>query len=102
MFILFIKTKIVQRIINYILKPISAPQRDIKSLTLGLPYVYVYNIKLVEYASKPIFFYDPLPLLDEIKKIIGEQNVDVLIVDFLDRVRIKINLDSTHLTLKQV
>lgn len=57
---------------------------------MDLPYVYVYNIKLISVENGHNNFLNPVFKIDEIKKAIDEQKIDVLIIDFLDRASIKI------------
>lgn len=55
----------------------------------GLPYIYVYNIKISEYHKRNISHTFPMTELnfDVIKQVVDEEKVDVLVFDFYEKVR---------------
>lgn len=59
---------------------------DLTKLKDGLPYVYVYNIKALDVVNGQNVLRNPLLEIEEIKTVVYEQKVDVLIFDFLERV----------------
>lgn len=65
---------------------------DIQILKEGLPYVYVYNIQLSFFDERNGIRTFPMTELsvDAIKEVVEKQQVDVLIFDFAEKVRIKI------------